>query len=93
MLSNSSYQRPHATELLSRVDKPALLARTQSEGGFRSPLGRGGDGDRDQERTRSRDAAGHGRLRGAYRPTRLLLVGGDGIAVDEFLSQPVEHWV
>ena len=29
----------------------------------------------------------------AFRPTRLLLVGGDGIAVDEFLSQPVEHWV
>ena len=29
----------------------------------------------------------------AFRPTRLLLVGGDGIAVEEFLSQPVEHWV
>ena len=29
----------------------------------------------------------------AFRPTRLLLVGDDGIAVEEFLSQPVEHWV
>ena len=29
----------------------------------------------------------------AFRPTRKLLVGGDGIALDEFLSQPVEHWV
>lgn len=29
----------------------------------------------------------------AFRPTRELSVGGDGIAVDEFLSKPVEHWV
>ncbi|MFQ5705724.1 MAG: ATP-binding protein [Gemmatimonadales bacterium] len=29
----------------------------------------------------------------AFRPTRKLLVGGDGIAVEEFLSKPVEHWV
>ena len=28
----------------------------------------------------------------AFRPTRMLLVGGDGIAVDDFLSKPVEHW-
>ena len=28
-----------------------------------------------------------------FRPARSLLVGGDGIAVDEFLSKPVEHWV
>ena len=28
----------------------------------------------------------------AFRPTRVLLVGGDGIAIDEFLSQPVQHW-
>ena len=28
----------------------------------------------------------------AFRPARLLLVGGDGIAVDDFLSKPVEHW-
>jgi uncharacterized protein len=29
----------------------------------------------------------------AFRPTRKLLVGGDGIALDEFLSRPVEHWL
>ena len=29
----------------------------------------------------------------AFRPTRSLLVGGGGIAVDEFLSKPVEHWI
>lgn len=29
----------------------------------------------------------------AAKPTRTLLVGGDGIPVDEFLTQPVEHWV
>ena len=28
----------------------------------------------------------------AFRPARLLLVGGDGIAVDDFLSKPVGHW-
>ncbi|WP_308387595.1 ATP-binding protein [Acidithiobacillus sp. AMEEHan] len=29
----------------------------------------------------------------AFRPKRTLLVGGDGIALDEFLAQPVAHWV
>ncbi len=29
----------------------------------------------------------------AFRPARKLLVGGDGIAVEAFLSRPVEHWV
>jgi uncharacterized protein len=29
----------------------------------------------------------------AYRPKRKLLVGGDGIPLEEFLSRPVEHWV
>jgi len=29
----------------------------------------------------------------AFRPTRALLVGGDGIALEEFLSRPVEHWL
>jgi len=29
----------------------------------------------------------------AHRPTRTLLVGADGIALDEFLLRPVEHWV
>jgi uncharacterized protein len=29
----------------------------------------------------------------AFRPTRTLLVGGGGIRLAEFLSQPVEHWL
>lgn len=29
----------------------------------------------------------------AFKPQRTLLVGGDGIALDEFLSRPVTHWV
>ncbi len=29
----------------------------------------------------------------AFKPKRTLLVGGDGIAIDEFLSRPAEHWV
>ena len=29
----------------------------------------------------------------AFKPTRRLLVGGDGIALEEFLSRPVEYWV
>jgi predicted AAA+ superfamily ATPase len=29
----------------------------------------------------------------AFRPQRALLVGGDGIALDEFLTQPVSHWL
>jgi predicted AAA+ superfamily ATPase len=29
----------------------------------------------------------------AFKPRRTLLVGGDGIPVDAFLLQPVEHWV
>ena len=29
----------------------------------------------------------------AFRPHRTLVIGGDGIAVEEFLAQPVEHWV
>ncbi len=28
-----------------------------------------------------------------FQPARTLLVGGDGIAVEEFLSSPVEYWV
>ncbi|OGL02318.1 MAG: AAA family ATPase [Candidatus Rokubacteria bacterium RIFCSPHIGHO2_12_FULL_73_22] len=28
----------------------------------------------------------------AFKPHRTLLVGGDGIPVEEFLSRPVEHW-
>ena len=29
----------------------------------------------------------------AYHPKRKLLVGGDGIPLEEFLGKPVEHWV
>jgi hypothetical protein len=29
----------------------------------------------------------------AFKPERALLVGGDGISVEEFLSKPVDHWV
>jgi hypothetical protein len=28
-----------------------------------------------------------------FKPQRSLLVGGDGVSVEEFLSQPVAHWV
>lgn len=28
-----------------------------------------------------------------FQPSRTLLVGGDGIAIEDFLSRPVEHWV
>lgn len=29
----------------------------------------------------------------AFKPQRTLLVGGDGIALEEFLTRPVSHWV
>jgi predicted AAA+ superfamily ATPase len=29
----------------------------------------------------------------AYQPARMLLVGGDGIPVEEFLGRPVAHWI
>jgi uncharacterized protein len=29
----------------------------------------------------------------AFKPKRSLLVGGEGISLDEFLSKPVEHWL
>ncbi|MDR2186583.1 MAG: ATP-binding protein [Azonexus sp.] len=29
----------------------------------------------------------------AFKPWRSLLVGGDGIAIEDFLSEPVAHWV
>jgi uncharacterized protein len=29
----------------------------------------------------------------AFRPQRTLLVGGDGIALEEFLARPVSHWI
>ena len=29
----------------------------------------------------------------AFRPSRTLIVGGDGITLDEFLATPVDHWL
>jgi len=29
----------------------------------------------------------------AFRPKRTLIVGGGGVSIDEFLTQPVEHWL
>lgn len=29
----------------------------------------------------------------AFKPKRKLLVGSDGITVEEFLSRPVDHWI
>ena len=37
--------------------------------------------------------AGMNAFASAFSPDRILLVGGDGIAIEEFLSRPVEHWV
>jgi predicted AAA+ superfamily ATPase len=43
---------------------------------------------------RARDVpAGMAAFAEAFRPHRTLLVGGDGIAVEDFLSRPVDHWV
>lgn len=43
---------------------------------------------------RARDAQpGLAAFADAFKPKRMLLVGGDGISVEDFLSQPVEHWV
>jgi len=33
------------------------------------------------------------RFNEAFKPDRLLLVGGDGIAVEDFLRQPIERWL
>ena len=42
---------------------------------------------------RSRDALpGMAAFAEAFHPTRKLLVGGDGIPVEAFLSEPVERW-
>lgn len=43
---------------------------------------------------RGRDSlAGMGAFEDAGHATRALLVGGDGIGLEEFLSRPVEHWL
>jgi predicted AAA+ superfamily ATPase len=44
--------------------------------------------------SRSRDAnPGLTAFAASFRPARQLLVGGDGIPVEEFLLKPVRHWV
>jgi predicted AAA+ superfamily ATPase len=37
--------------------------------------------------------AGMKAFREAFKPRRSLLVGGDGIALEEFLTRPVAHWL
>lgn len=39
------------------------------------------------------EQAGLAAFREAFNPDRILLVGGDGIALEDFLSEPVEHWI
>lgn len=42
---------------------------------------------------RTRDAmAGISAFSAQFKPKRALLIGGDGIAIEEFLSRPVEYW-
>jgi predicted AAA+ superfamily ATPase len=36
---------------------------------------------------------GLGAFAETFKPQRSLLVGGDGIAIEEFLLRPIEHWV
>ena len=40
-----------------------------------------------------RNPAGIAAFAEAFHPTRSLLIGGDGIALDQFLSKSVEHWI
>jgi hypothetical protein len=43
---------------------------------------------------RSREALpGMEAFSAAFKPKRKLLVGGDGVALETFLSKPVEQWV
>jgi hypothetical protein len=43
---------------------------------------------------RGRDAhPGIAAFSAAFKPMRKLLVGGDGIPLEEFLRRPVAHWV
>jgi uncharacterized protein len=40
-----------------------------------------------------RSKSGAAAFAAAFKPHRTLLVGGDGIALDEFLARPVAHWI
>jgi hypothetical protein len=37
--------------------------------------------------------SGTGAVAKQFAPSRTLLVGGDGIPVETFLTKPIEHWV
>ena len=37
--------------------------------------------------------AGIAAFTASFKPTRTLLVGGDGIALEEFLLKPATHWI
>ncbi len=37
--------------------------------------------------------AGLGAFSDAFAPARTLLVGGNGVPLEEFLLQPAEHWL
>lgn len=37
--------------------------------------------------------AGTAAFRAAFKPQRTLLVGADGVTLEDFLTRPVEHWV
>ena len=37
--------------------------------------------------------AGMAVFKAAFKPQRMLLVGGDGIGVEDFLGRPVSHWL
>ena len=37
--------------------------------------------------------AGLGAFSTAFKPSRTLIVGGDGIPLAEFLTHPVDHWL
>jgi hypothetical protein len=37
--------------------------------------------------------AGIAAFQAAFKPQRTLLVGGDGIPVEEFLERPVDQWL
>lgn len=37
--------------------------------------------------------AGIAAFTAAFKPQRSLLVGGDGIALEDFLMQPATHWI
>jgi hypothetical protein len=37
--------------------------------------------------------SGLGAFTSAFKPARTLIVGGDGVPLNEFLTKPVDHWM